>query len=1075
VSDDSGFYSRPGTSGLPVLLALVLANLLTREPLESLRPKADALSWSPPGQEERVTSRLWQDPIAVAYEEVAKSKRAGGEGGPIEAEALLEQVTRDRSRRGGLLTVIPVMVRGGSWPESRERRLRSRYATVIGFAEKQYYPVDDLHLGVCSIDWRGGAMIVPFEWFQNTGDEPGRALVLWIDEPALGSHPLFRLEGLLRQVLPEDPGIQVAILGPSNSTTLLRMVRDDQLLGQMSSQSSLWPLYAAQLGDTVLGTMRLKGARLLSSWSTMKPEGEDLAALRGEQEWSTELSFVRYIGTDDLLVGLLQRELKLRIPALARPDGGWTAFESFMLGTRMLQPAMPRAKILILSEADTDYGRAFEKEFKSFPVDVEQLRYLRGVDGQVPGHDLGAPKVEELLPEEAAIGRSQLDYLRRMERQLSDRGDHYDAVGVLGSDLYDKLAILKAVRSNFPGAVVFTTDLDARLLPTRASPETLNLLVASHHGLTLPPPREGPAEGTEDAAAEGTGEGAAAPALAGLSFRSGYQLALAAAAMDAVSPSSAAADLGWADRASIYEIGRNGPRELASGRGEAAADTAESGRGACRPWVGSVATRFPASILLVLGILSLRPVRQAAVKLLSWGTGSRRTRLGRGFLLTAGVVLVWWWLWPEARAGESAPVPTEFSATSRHMASAGVVLALVAFLLLLLEPVRTALVGAVFGATKRLGVVGSVVFFSAVVLIGVRLVAFMEEELVRPSGEPFALVEGISIWPTELIRAFVALYCILAAIRCGGELATRQEEIGRELLQLEPQAQGDLESRLGVFGIFRRRDRKGEKGTSIRDAWLDYCAETLPWPTLARVLVCSVAYYTLTGLMFKTLGSPGVPSRGWEAFVADRFLLWLSVATMVALIFFVVDAILSTARFLRRLRDLGVGAWPSTLRDEHAGEFDLPGTEVAEVLGVRLVERVTVVVSSLLYYPAIALFLMAFSRSGIFDNWTWSIALVLTFVLGFGVLLISARLLSFTAKALKSESLARLERGRIHDRKDKVRVADAEAAAAVIGRIRGGAFANLREHPLVRVLLLPFAGLGAASLLEFAFPLWLQM
>jgi len=25
------------------------------------------------------------------------------------------------------------------------------------------------------------------------------------------------------------------------------------------------------------------------------------------------------------------------------------------------------------------------------------------------------------------------------------------------------------------------------------------------------------------------------------------------------------------------------------------------------------------------------------------------------------------------------------------------------------------------------------------------------------------------------------------------------------------------------------------------------------------------------------------------------------------------------------------------------------------------------------------------------------------------------------------------------------------------------------------VLLLPFAGLGAASLLEFAFPLWLQM
>ena len=66
-------------------------------------------------------------------------------------------------------------------------------------------------------------------------------------------------------------------------------------------------------------------------------------------------------------------------------------------------------------------------------------------------------------------------------------GKELKAIGVLGSDVYDKLLILQAVRKRFPNAIFFTTDLDARLLHTSQYEWTRNLVIASHFGLQLHP------------------------------------------------------------------------------------------------------------------------------------------------------------------------------------------------------------------------------------------------------------------------------------------------------------------------------------------------------------------------------------------------------------------------------------------------------------------------------------------------------------------------------------------------------------------------------------------------------------
>ena len=89
------------------------------------------------------------------------------------------------------------------------------------------------------------------------------------------------------------------------------------------------------------------------------------------------------------------------------------------------------------------------------------------------------------------MGSSQLDYLRSLAEQIKRLDNlHADeggikAIGITGSDTYDKLLILQALRKKFPKTLFFTTDLDARLFYPTEIKWTRNLLVASPFGLQL--------------------------------------------------------------------------------------------------------------------------------------------------------------------------------------------------------------------------------------------------------------------------------------------------------------------------------------------------------------------------------------------------------------------------------------------------------------------------------------------------------------------------------------------------------------------------------------------------------------
>ena len=112
--------------------------------------------------------------------------------------------------------------------------------------------------------------------------------------------------------------------------------------------------------------------------------------------------------------------------------------------------------------------------------EVEELSYsyLRGLDGATRARSRAERAMQGCG--RMAGGRSA-DYVRRLvehhhqgQHQAPGLRHRHDRLGV-----HDKLVLVQALRDAFPDRVLFTTDMDARLLHPRVTKYTRNLVVAS--------------------------------------------------------------------------------------------------------------------------------------------------------------------------------------------------------------------------------------------------------------------------------------------------------------------------------------------------------------------------------------------------------------------------------------------------------------------------------------------------------------------------------------------------------------------------------------------------------------------
>ena len=378
-------------------------------------------------------------------------------------------------------------------------------------------------------------LIVPYEWFEqeevylsrnlDTGEDE-HVLLVWLPESAFSHRPLARLAQVI-DALDHDPNIciRIDVIGPSHSGTLREMLSE---IGPILDGRGLF-----NDSNYVDVNSILDGLKIFSPWSTASP-----ALMMKVKDWppcdpnynliskmyevipnqfkKVGVTFVRMIGSDDLLAMELINELRRRgVDVLGKDVGGrehhvaliseWDTFygNAFPLTfATMMESINPRTgKPYNWSKYTSNLSLRMPSFVDYFPENLHTYSYIRGIDGRLPEskssegeksnyNSQDTSKLTFTKGLELPTGRSQLDYIRRLTQKLSDKYEYFGnnklrAIGVVGSDVYDKLVLLQALREQFSDMIIFTIDIDARMMYHEQLKWTRNVIVASNYGLQL--------------------------------------------------------------------------------------------------------------------------------------------------------------------------------------------------------------------------------------------------------------------------------------------------------------------------------------------------------------------------------------------------------------------------------------------------------------------------------------------------------------------------------------------------------------------------------------------------------------
>ncbi len=384
---------------------------------------------------------------------------------------------------------------------------------------------------------------IPYEWFtpketQDTEHENNQfaknILVLWLNDGEIARNkPLRMLERLSNALKPgfherfvklksnqnkRLVRIKFDVIGPTGSTTLIKMYQEATLIDNRTCKKD-YPNFCHQLNirsnNANVDINAEKLIRIISPRATIDEKAIhkslNIAEDKNLKDW---LTIYRTIPEDkelvsNLLCSLLQRGVNpywhhSDIFSINKKKDIWAASSCQNYSLRHLNKNKKQDHIVLIGEWDTVYSRNFNRLFreqiknKSMVEDITWLHsynYFRGIDGSV-----ASSKDESLAKNDnntdknkksfrRPVGENQFDYLRRLGDQLSTLSKSIintgsiRAIGIVGSDTYDKLLILQALRSRFPSVIFFTTDLDARMLHTDENEWARNLIVASGYGL----------------------------------------------------------------------------------------------------------------------------------------------------------------------------------------------------------------------------------------------------------------------------------------------------------------------------------------------------------------------------------------------------------------------------------------------------------------------------------------------------------------------------------------------------------------------------------------------------------------
>lgn len=1069
-----------------ILLALLGTFVWKSAPLDSARPVGNN-EWLDLPDDQALPAKLWQDPFEpiLASDEFTHlmGRKSQFEGTPLcqihddDGKGVYYQL--QDSRRRPLRVLMPMLSQGQD-PEKIERRRRRRYAVVAALSEAGYVPRTPDEIQTClfkkplrSWSTESTFYVVPYEWYipEDRSQTKPPVLVLWLNETAFSKNPFGSFSNLVQQVAGPcvstetrhcSRNVSMFALGPARSSTLIQLAAKASKITMNEHVSSNKSMIERKFAKA-----NINGFHILSPMATVADseidrhlEHRKFAALRADFKPSDCypasspgppaavpcISFLRTIQTDEIIVESLVRELKKR-------TNSWNNNVDH---------------VALIFERDTSFGRALPRTFSralcpenadGVCSNIRTFGYFRGVDGFVPGNRTSqvsgksSPKDETLQGQLSAnesfvrppAGTGQFDYLRRLATDIKEWDMHLRranegrirAIGILGSDVYDKLLVLRALKTGFPHITFFTTDLDAQLSHPSEYQWTRNLIVGSTYGFKL----------REDL--QGTT----------LPFRDSYQTSLYLATLLATKfnypdckipveeggpAMSCASQEDFSNHIpdQVFEIGRFGPVPMpAVMRAEAPAypsvNPALEHRHFTAVWLKLVAM----TALLIFVVHQLRPVAGKLIVGLSiaaagfffllWVAMFDHYR-GEPFLLSQGIS-VW---------------PTEFIRF--------VVFCLAVFFITRLskdlhnnyyrlsrdyfgkhcddkkfanrdKTLRQLWRGLFHGRCQSYLRNNLWIWFCFIpVVIVFRGMPFtMQYHITQP-------VWVVAYWATALLIWYMGLYHFVR-VRSINAWAKRSRDLSASTV------------RIWVY-------------------WESYCELGTLRERSYRSLTLWLLFMSFAALVFVLTGIPDAPTRGAISFYVDKALVILSVSSMLILLFVVLDEFRMCNYWIQGLigntfdwKDIKIAG-----QDYDPKLKDAPGT--IELFKIRLIADRTGEIGYLIYYPSLLFIITLLSRHSYFDNWGMPSGIAVVISVSILLLFMAAVKLRRQAEACRKHAIDSL--------KLKVQGLDKEQAGPIntvideIHDIHDGAFLPLREQPLVRASL-PLLGAVGLTIGEY--------
>jgi hypothetical protein len=343
-------------------------------------------------------------------------------------------------------------------------------------------------------------------------------------------------------------------------------------------------------------------------------------------------------------------------------------------------------------------------------------------------------------------------------------------------------------------------------------------------------------------------------------------------------------------------------------------------------------------------------------------------------------------------------------------------------------------------------------------------------------GEPFSWTAGVSVWPSELIRLFVVVLCLVLLAKGMRDLRKNGDLITDDFLF---QDESDFQ-RFSPGSFWTNLKRVAHPAatmtaTTVDQAWSWYREASKPAQWITRTVMLFILYIGMMwALGYYVLDEEYIhPCRGHLSCTADWIMTLTSTVLVVFLNLAVFDAVMLCRRWIGWVT-ASTGGWSQQVQEQYLVDYGLSETQKVEfgklkyLAVVDLIGQRTEVVNRLIRYPFIALLIMIAGRNDYFDIWNYPLLLLLSWALNVLLALLAAFLLYQAASGAKAAMLAGLSRqmvqvlgtGKDHD----VRMKQVQFIIDEVEANEQGAFVPLYQQPVIESSLY-----GLVALLQYLY------